>query len=103
MSEPMICNHIIDDASAWRGPEMAADRSWICEFTAGEIAELDRALRQVQKAGLPFADVRRRDFELPTLEPKLATHLEEIRAGRGFVVLRGLPVERYSDEEVGLI
>ena len=29
--------------------------------------------------------------------------LDEIRTGRGFVVVRGLPVRRYSDDDVGLI
>src|SRR4029450_13302422 len=29
--------------------------------------------------------------------------LEEIRSGRGFLVLRGLPVARYSDDDVGAI
>jgi hypothetical protein len=34
---------------------------------------------------------------------RLDAVLHEIYDGRGFVVLRGLPVERYSDEDVGLI
>ncbi len=38
---------------------------------------------------------------LPTLSVKLATWLDEIRTGRGFVVVRGLNVADYTDDEVG--
>lgn len=30
-------------------------------------------------------------------------HTEELENGRGFVVLRGLPVQRYSDEDINII
>ena len=53
--------------------------------------------------GLALGEVGRGNFPLPTLAPKLARWLEEIRTGRGFVVLRGLNVTDYTDEEVGLI
>jgi hypothetical protein len=33
---------------------------------------------------------------LPSLKAKLARHAEELENGRGFMVLRGLPVHRYT-------
>ncbi|MGH7124927.1 MAG: TauD/TfdA family dioxygenase [Stellaceae bacterium] len=50
-----------------------------------------------------MAHVRRPDFVLPSLAPKLAEHLEEISNGRGFVVFRGLPVERYAQKDTECI
>ena len=35
------------------------------------------------------------DFDLPTLGPRLAQLLHELLEGRGFVLLRGLPVSRW--------
>ncbi|MEJ0069389.1 MAG: TauD/TfdA family dioxygenase [Pseudomonadota bacterium] len=63
----------------------------------------DRALRGFQAQGLPLAAMTREHFPLPGFSAILARHLDEIAHGRGFVVLRGLPMERYSDEEVGWI
>jgi len=50
-----------------------------------------------------MAEVGREEFPLSTLRPRLEETLAELTDGRGFVVLRGLPVERYSDDDVGLI
>ena len=44
----------------------------------------------------PPQDAKRADFPLPTLGPKLAALQHEASFGRGFVVLKGVPVERYS-------
>jgi hypothetical protein len=38
----------------------------------------------------------RDDFRLPTLERRLSGILQNVLEGRGFVLLRGLPVERWS-------
>jgi len=72
-------------------------------LTEAEIADLDRALRSVQARGLAMADVTRDDFRLPVLEPYLAALETTLRTGRGFALLRGIPVDRYADEEVFLI
>ena len=89
--------------SAWYGPELAADPCWIVHFSPSDLAEIDAALGSVRDRALSLPQIDRVAFPLPTLGPKLAQHLEEIRAGRGFVVLRGLPVGRYGDEDVGTI
>jgi TfdA family taurine catabolism dioxygenase TauD len=92
-----ILSEIVTGPSAWRGPDLAKDRSWIYEFTARDLAELEAALARVKAKRIAMGDVRRSDFVLPSLGPKLAAQLEEINHGRGFVVLRGLPVKRHGD------
>jgi hypothetical protein len=91
------------DPSAWRGPELASDPSWIYTLSADELAEIERALRCFQALGLPLASMTREHFPLPGFGTTLAHHLATIAHGRGFVVLRGLPIARYSDAEVGWI
>lgn len=100
---PAIHGATVEHPSAWYGRDLERDRSWLIQFTAADLDEIDRALHEVRAAGLSLGQIGRSSFRLPTLEKKLAAWLEEIRTGRGFVVLRGLPVTRYSDEEVGLI
>lgn len=91
------------DAANWRGPDFAGDESWILHFSMEDLAELDAALRGVEARGTKLADLTAADFPLPHLAAKLAGHLETLRSGRGFVVLRGLPVARYDDAQVGTI
>jgi Taurine catabolism dioxygenase TauD, TfdA family len=98
-----ICTTPITGPKAWRGAELADDRAWTIAWSAAELDEIDRALEVARASGRALADVDREHFPLTTVASRLAAVLDEIYAGRGFVLLRGLPVERYSAEDVGLI
>jgi len=87
------------DASAWRGAEIAADPGWTASLTGAEVEELAAALHGVQARGLPATAITRADFPLPRLAPRLAAWLAELRDGRGMLLLRGLPAERFTEAE----
>ncbi len=93
----------ITGPKAWRGEALAKYPSWIVTLTDAEIADIDRALAAAKASGRPLAEVGREQFPLTTMRPRLERTLAEVRDGRGFVVVRGLPVQRYSDDDVGLI
>jgi len=87
----------------WFGPDMTRDPSWIYLLSAAEIAEIEAALKSFRATGRPLDDMAREDFPLPSLEQRLREWLAEMRDGRGFVLVRGLPVQRYSDDDAGAI
>ena len=88
---------------AWRGADLAKDDSWVTRIPDWGLAELDAALRSVQARELNVEDVTREDFPLPSYGREIARINEELENGRGFVMLRGLPRERYSDDELAII
>ncbi|HXJ84165.1 MAG TPA: TauD/TfdA family dioxygenase [Candidatus Methylomirabilis sp.] len=88
---------------AWRGDRLAHDPSWVMTLGPADIAELEQALGVARATGLPLVEIDREHFPLTALRPRLQRVLDEIYDGRGFVVVRGLPVERYADDDVGLI
>lgn len=88
------------DRSAWRGSEFAGDDSWVHHLTADELGELDNALESVTRANLPALEFTREAFALPTLGARLAGVLDELENGRGFALLRGIPVERYDEQSL---
>jgi len=100
MAQPQ--RQVITGPGAWIGPEIQHDSSWIYHLDASAIEEIDAALAQVKRAGarIPF---RSDAFPLPRLSAVLNRLLEEIEKGRGFVLIRGIPRGRYSDEECELI
>jgi len=89
--------------STWTARELAADPSWIYELSAAEIAELERAMLQVKRSGIPQYEVRSRDFPLPTLAPRLAAMWDQIEDGRGIALMRGVPVQRYDLDDIELL
>lgn len=81
---------------AWYGPEMAARTDWVHPLRGDEVAEVEAAVRVFERSGLDPAALRPEAFPLPTLGPRLARILAEVLDGRGFVLLRGLPVRDWD-------
>ena len=85
---------------AWQGSEMARSTDWIVPVPARAVDEMDAALQHLERRGLRWPDFGRDDFPLPTFSRDLSAVLDEIENGRGFVLLRGFPVERYPLERL---
>src|SRR5262249_26701962 len=59
-----------------------------------ELDEIESASRQVAPELGDWTTLRRDDFPMPTLSRRLSRILDDVLDGRGFVLLRGLPVSR---------
>jgi len=89
----------VSGPSVWYGRDFQQRRDWIRTFDPAELAELDAAVRAFKSGGTPLADISPATFPLPALGKTLGGILAELLEGRGFAMLRGLPVERYTREE----
>lgn len=90
-------------AAAWCGADLVGDRSAFHALPPEAIGDIDRALAQATKSRLALADLTSADFPLPSLEPTFAAMRHELREGRGFAVLTGLPVDRYDRSALGTV
>lgn len=93
----------ITGPAAWRGADLAGCDDWIVPLSAAQIDELDAARELAQAAGETLETLTRRSFPLPTLAAEVARWRHELMHGRGFLVVRGLPVERWDEAEAGLV
>ena len=73
---------------------MAKSHEWIHAFSAAEINELIAAADASEGQNIVSLDAEA--FQLPQLDSILAGIRAEILQGRGFVILRGLPVQHWS-------
>jgi hypothetical protein len=87
-------------ACVWHGRDMAKSRRWVRDLAPDAIAEIDAALRAVRRRNLAWHAIARDDFPLPRSQRLLADIREELENGSGMVQLRGLPVARYSEDEL---
>jgi hypothetical protein len=84
----------IEGPSAWVGADMRQrEAEWSYRLSPGEVAEIEDAVQAVRGRGLDLAEIHREDFPLPTLGPVLDQLRNEVINGRGFALLRGMPVE----------
>jgi Taurine catabolism dioxygenase TauD, TfdA family len=88
--------------SVWYGRDLADRDDWVYRLSETEIEEIDAAVDVVQQRGLPMRDVTRSEFPLPSLGSTLDALRDEVVNGRGFVLLRGLPVEGRNREAAAL-
>jgi hypothetical protein len=79
----------------WLGPAMAASTDWIEPLSPADIAEIEAAAAPLADRGTDIAALTAADFPLPTLAARLARIRHTVLEGRGFVLLRGLPVQRW--------
>jgi hypothetical protein len=82
----------IGGPAAWTGAELRDAQGWRHTLAPAEAAELLAAAQRAQ--GVPLPELGAGDFALPRLDPVLARLREDVLRGRGFALLRGLPVER---------
>ncbi len=85
--------------SAWYGNDMQSDGSWVHSLNEIEIAEIEHAANAALHASTDIATINCANFPLPTLSKKLAVIAEEVVNGRGFALMRGMPVAQWSLEK----
>lgn len=98
-----ILRDIVVDRTAWKGPELQNDTAWTFAFTDSDLAELDAALTAVKAQGLRSGEFGKEEFVLPGLAAKLAKVDDEIRNGRGFVLIKGFPVGKYDMDDLKIM
>lgn len=98
-----ILTEPVRDLTAWVASDFLSDRSWLYTLNAENLNDIDRSLHSVQAAGLSPPHFGREQFSIPSLEALLPSLVDQLDNGRGFFLLRGLPVERYSLRELKAI
>ncbi len=92
----------ISGLSAWVGPDIAEDPSWIAILDDRALAEIDTALRHVEERGLtiPFAAA---DFPLDTAADFIDEIPRILEDEQGFLLVRGIDRSKYTVSQCELI
>lgn len=90
--------------AAWTGAAIDYRTDGLHTLTSLEVAEIDAALAHLRSLGeLDFPAITPKTFPLPVLGGFLRDLRHELRFGRGFLLLRGIPRERYSTDDMARI
>ena len=94
----MSTPHPITGPCAWLGKDMARSSRWVRNLSSASIGEIDAALAKARD--LPWRKITRENFPLSALNGQIAEIREELENGCGMVKLAGLPVARYSPDDL---
>ena len=87
------------NTQAWYGEDMVRRTDWIYEVTAEEQEELRQAVQVAGASGREIHRLELTHFPLKRLARRLAEIRREVLHGRGFFLLRGVPIEEWSVRE----
>ena len=96
----MITHHI-NHPSAWKGSDFSSKDDFSIDLDARHIRALAAALARTKDQGLAVWDISRENFALDDIQDLIDEMFEEIMNRRGFVMLRGWPIDHYSVEDIG--
>lgn len=89
--------------SAWDARTATSDPSWVHRLEDAQIEELLTATGAALASGKAVGTLDRDCFDLPSLASRLERILDDVVGGRGFALIRGVPVGRLTREEVGVL
>jgi hypothetical protein len=84
--------------AAWYGADMERSNAWVRPLGERERGEIDAALDRVRR--IPLFEIAKEDFPLAATADFLAAVSEELENGFGAVRVTGIPVARYSEDEL---
>ncbi|MBI3679141.1 MAG: TauD/TfdA family dioxygenase [Acidobacteria bacterium] len=90
-------------SGAWRGSDFRSAADWTSELSPAMLAELDRSMRRIQKEGKRLAELSAADYDVPSFARDGEALRLDLESGRGFAVLRGLPVDEYTEEQAAIL
>ena len=87
----------LEHAAAWYGRDMV-DRfdDWLVLLNSEEIDSLEEAALGCLQQGMTLDDLTTQTFVIPQLSARLKEVTREVSTGRGFCVVRGMPVQRWA-------
>jgi hypothetical protein len=89
----------IESPAAWYGRNLQDRTDWMHLLSDIEVKEIFSAVERVNEKSISMLDMTADDFVLPTLSVRMRELASELDRGRGFWLLRGLPIERMSERQ----
>ena len=89
----------VRDRSAWCATD---ETDWVERISADQIREVEAGVQELERVGVEGEKITAERVPLPTLAPRLRDLLDEVLNGRGFVLIKGLPIERWTRKQAAI-
>ncbi|KAF8586906.1 taurine catabolism dioxygenase TauD [Ramaria rubella] len=93
----------VEGKIVWEGKDWTREEQWVYQLTPIELDEIANALVHFKSLNIPMGYINKDTFPLPTLGDALKNLAQELYSGRGFFVLRTLPVDTYSRMDIAIV
>ena len=87
---------------AWTSADFGPSKQWAFTLRPETVSEFNQAVETLRANGKRLATLSSDDFPLPSFQDQAESLREELFRGSGFVLIRGLPIERYTRDEAAM-
>jgi hypothetical protein len=89
--------------AAWTGAELARSDEWIHRLTPDEVAATQQIAARVRALAKPLPELTADDVPLGALVPSVRDWRDTLHRGRGFTLIRGLPVDAMTRDDAAAV
>src|SRR4029078_3063137 len=89
----------VRDRSVWYATD---ETDWVEQISADQIGEVEAAVRELERSGVESEKRTAEKDPVPPLAPRLHAILDEVLNGRGFVLIKRLPIERWTKRQAAI-
>ncbi|RTE68829.1 hypothetical protein BHE90_016794 [Fusarium euwallaceae] len=93
----------LDGPMAWTGAQFTQPSDYVYTLSNSDLQETENALWYFKALGLDGDFISRDNFPLPKLGLQLNKICRDVHHGKGFGLIRGLDVQKYSTEDMTLL
>lgn len=88
---------------AWCRNSFSQIDRWNYHLNSVTLSEIEDAVQEIRRTGRNLQSVMERSFLIPSFKKEAIEVLQELKTGCGFVVLQGLPAEKYTNDEICMV
>ena len=100
--EPAAPLQPVIDPADWKPEALKDVDNWSYRLNDRDADELAAGVAAVRKAGVAMVDIRKDDFPLKSFGEVMLDVRRELMDGRGIVMMRGFPLDRFDREETAI-
>ena len=98
-----VHHHSFTELGAWAGSDFGDVATLATQLPQTVLSEIDERLRTAREQSSTLADLADDAFEGPELTAFVRSLRQELLTGRGLVLLRGVPMDRYPRDEAAML
>ena len=102
MTDTRIVREPLTGPQAWRGEDLTP-ADYIYTLSVDEIAAITALRDDLTQRGIGLGQIGPHSVPVPGMENAVANWLDRINNGVGFVVIRGIDLDGWSEREAGLV
>ena len=103
MSHLQLLTKTITDQRAWKASTVDQRTSWYYPHSENCLYALEQTILALRREARPTTEIQLSDYPCAAFAGELKPVLTTLESGRGFAIIDGIPVDRYSVQEVQAI